>query len=199
MNYRLTVMLLVFSLLTTAGCLKLVVNVNFPESAVQQATDTYVHDLYKQKEKGKPAKPDSTKPPLKSSFALIPSAYAVEEEVSAQFQINSPKAMKIREKLAENLTEVLDQKKAGIFGETNDGKLVIRSPEKLKPILKVKIEKVVTEENKARDELYAEVLQINHVAQNRLKDVKKSFARSFQAESPPGTWVQDESGTWTQK
>src|SRR3954470_20952661 len=65
------------------------VNVNFPESAVQKATDDYVRDLYRAKEKGKPAAPAAKK---ESSFempSLINSAMA-DDDV---FKVSTDKAL----------------------------------------------------------------------------------------------------------
>ena len=46
------------------------------------------------------------------------------------------------------------------------------------------MEKLVADENATRDELYDEVMISNHTGKNHLIDIKKSFSRSFQAESP---------------
>ena len=102
-----TLLSLSIVLLCLSACLTLNVNVNFPESAVQQATDNYVHELYRQKEKGKPAKTDEVDPnPVPSKapkgkqglmeFSLFNSAWAGAS--APQFRIDSPKALKIKEK-----------------------------------------------------------------------------------------------------
>lgn len=219
MKYLRGVSLLSSSLLLGAltACLTLNVNVHFPESAVQQATDNFVHDLYLQKGKGKPAKKEGESPtdlesnnknapssthslPQKHSLLesfFISSAWAAEGTL--QFQINSPKAQKIKERLTANLSEVLAQKKAGVLGESNDGKLVLKNSQNLKGLLLKKVEKAVSDENVAREDLYEEVLTSNRLPKNNLIDVKKSFAKSFQNESPAGTWIQDPQGNWTQK
>lgn len=232
-----------FALTFLVGCLTLNVNVNFPESAVQQATDSYVADLYRQKGKGKPAKSESSetvpdaqspadreldssnKSPEKKSdqktdkktdkksdkkantsshsilFARLGSLVLISDANAGETKINidSPKAAKIKEKLASNVSEVLANKRTGILGETNDGKLIIKDASKLKKLLQKKIEKLVQDENSAREELYKEVVASNQATQGHLIDVKKSFARSFQTESPDGTWIQDDDGSWKQK
>jgi uncharacterized protein YdbL (DUF1318 family) len=185
-----------------SACLTLNVNVHFPESAVQQATDDYVHQLYLQKEKGKTAKPDTPTPrgetPPRSGLgiSLFASAWA---DGAPQFKIDSPAATQIKEKLAGLLNDVLAQKRAGVLGESHDGKLVLKAPEKLKSLLAQRVQKVVTDENAIREDLYKEILSSNHMSANHLIDVKKSFARSFQSESPTGTWLQDDEGKWSQK
>lgn len=179
----------------TTACVT--VNVNFPESAVQKATDDYVRELYRTKEKGKaPTAEPSKAPSTKSALDfLIPQAYAAE----FAFKVDSPKALKIRDRLAKRVDEVIQHKRAGVLGESTDGLLVLKSPDKLKALFLKKVQKLVEDENADRTELYQEVLSSNSLAKNRLKDIERSFARSFQAESPAGTWVQDADGSWTQK
>ena len=199
---------LIFSCLTVSAATACVtVNVNFPESAVQKATDDYVKDLYRAKERGRAVPPAETaKPPQASvppvvfkylSEAFLPEAFAAES--GFVFKVDSPASLKIRDRLAARLDEVIGEKKAGVLGESSDGWLVLKSPEKLKPLLLKKIDKLVSDDNADRKELYGDVLKFNKVPSNRLIDIQKSFARSFQAESPSGTWIQDETGIWTQK
>lgn len=198
-----TLLLMLGQLGCLSGCMTLNVNVHFPESAVQKATDDYVRELYRAKEKGRGPTPASSSAPIaeptkqsRFSFPFIASAMA--EDLS--FKVETPKALKIRDRLSGRVAEILAQKRAGVLGESSVGTLVLKSPEKLKPILQKKIEKLVADENADRDELYTEVMQANALPKNRQKDIQKSFARSFQAESPSGTWLQDpENGSWTQK
>jgi len=174
------------------------VNVNFPESAVQQATDDYVRDLYRAKSKGgkiedPSAPPTSTKP--SASFEFITSVYAD----ASSFKVRTPKSMGIQEKLAGRLDEVLQWKRQGMLGESKEGLLVVRNGDKLKPIQAKKLEALAVAENEDRSGLYAEVADTNGLAGDRASGVRANFARSFQAESPSGTWLQSADGTWTQK
>ena len=190
------------------------VNVNFPESAVQKATDDYVRELYRAKEKGNkgtPA-PDPSAKPAAWNFSLLPEAQAAETEL--EFRLDSDKALKIRDRLSNRLDEVVKYKRDGVIGETNDGLVEVHNPaplKKAKLLAQAKGGKgraedperiangVVDAENKDRRDLYDEVLATNAIAKGRKKDIQKSFARSFQAESPSGTWVQDADGAWSQK
>jgi uncharacterized protein YdbL (DUF1318 family) len=170
------------------------VNVNFPESAVQKATDDYVRDLYRTKsedsdEKAKPA-------PTSSSFEFhwIPSAFAEEA-----FKVASPKSLEIRERMRGRVAEILAQKRSGTLGETQDGLIVVRENAQVKSLMRAKLDQLVAAENRDRKALYEEVLSSNALPPARLINVQKSFARSFQAESPSKTWVEDAAGNWTQK
>ncbi|MBC7396971.1 MAG: DUF1318 domain-containing protein [Bdellovibrionales bacterium] len=197
-NFVLCTLLIPFALLTSC----VTVNVNFPESAVQKATDDYVRDLYRTKEQGKPgaAPKVTTSPAARTSFNLeflnfMPSAEAADQS----FNLSSPKLDEIKTKLKASVGDVIEQKKAGVLGESNEGRLVVKDSSRLKPLLKKRVDDLVEVENQNRDTLYDEVIHANPLAKGNLVAVKKSFARSFQAESPSGTWVQGETGAWAQK
>jgi hypothetical protein len=195
-----------FALLGTfaSGCVT--VNVNFPESAVQKASDDYVRDLYQSKNQSRSSVPKATATPVgDSAFIhpstlmdfLIPTTQAA--EVVPSFNMASPKIAAIKEKMRALVPDIIDQKKAGVLGENSEGKLVIKDASKLKPLLKKKIEDLVQEDGKLRDSLYSEVISSNHLPSNSLPAVRKSFMHSFQAASPSGTWLQNADGSWVQK
>lgn len=169
------------------------VNVNFPESAVQKATDDFVKDLYRAKEHGK--KPGAWYVP---AFSLINEASAA-SDASMVFKIDSPKCEEIKARLASRVNEIIALKRKSVLGETNDGLLVIKDPTPLKRLETRKVELLVAEENKDRTALYEEVLKSNGMQKSRMKDLTNNFSRSFQAESPSGTWVMDPTGKWEQK
>lgn len=170
------------------------VNVNFPESAVQKASDDYVKDLYRTKEQGKPSNPKTNASPAAALQWIIPTA-----EAEPTMDLTSPKIDAIKAQMKAIVPDILEQKKAGVLGEDQNGKLVIKDQSKLKPLLKSKIENLVNEDGKLRESLYGEVISNNHLPANSMPAVKKSFSHSFQGASPSGTWVQGDDGTWSQK
>ncbi len=171
-------------------------NVNFPESAVQKATDDYVRDLYRAKEKGKvtPGTEQGTSPASKVSsfFSLVSVAYADD------FKVQSAKADEIKARLRSRLDDLISQKRSGAIGESYDGKLVLKATG-LPPLLMKKVKTLVDEDNADRLALYKEVAQINGLGGSGVTTVEKSFARSFQSLSPSGTWIQDSDGNWSKK
>jgi uncharacterized protein YdbL (DUF1318 family) len=200
--------------LAIAGALAacVTVNVNFPESAVQQATDDYVRDIYRVKESGKTsAKPSATATPIatptaepKTSSGVYPQYYFAaillpSAQADVSFNLSSPKTEQIKAKMKARIPEIIDQKRAGVLGETNQGSLVIHDGSKLKPLLKKRVEDFVHDENGDRETLYAEIVNSNHLGSANTSAVQRSFARSFQAESPSGTWVETPEGAWSQK
>jgi uncharacterized protein YdbL (DUF1318 family) len=179
------------------GCVT--VNVNFPESAVQKASDDYVRDLYRTKEQSKAPKVNPAAGETSGLFhfdGLIASAYADDEPA---LKLTSPETERIKTKMKNRVPEVIAQKKEGFLGEANNGMLSLRNSDKIKPLLKSKVEAVLTEENADRKALYSEIITSNKLTSSNLPQVKKSFTRSFQAESPSGTWVQSADGAWAQK
>lgn len=192
-NFKMIAGALVVATALIAGCVT--VNVNFPESAVQKATDDYVRDLYRTKEQSK-VKSSPTPAGTSSSiqFSFISSAYA-----NDVFTLTSAETNNIKSKMKSRIGDIINQKKEGYLGETNEGTLVIRDASKVKPLLKKKVEDLVRDENADRQALYAEIVKENKLSTNNLGQVKKSFTRSFQAESPSGTWVQSLEGAWSQK
>jgi uncharacterized protein len=209
--------LLTITILWTAMALWLAacvtVNVNFPESAVQQATDSYVRDLYEAKERGKPS---PTPEPSTSSDTrsgqgvsirvvdLCLNTLAFEKTAQAdaangRLDTIDAKTEEIKQRLKSRVDQVITQKKAGVLGESDDGLLVLKNPEKLSPLLKKKVEKLIEDDNQDRKDLYTEIMKINGMASERRDALIKSFARSFQSASPAGTWIQSDTGVWTQK
>ncbi len=193
-NFKSILLTLALSLAIT-NCVT--VNVNFPESAVQKASDDFVGDLYRTKDrsnlKGTPTPAEKTSA-INFSDLLISTAVA--DEVA--FDLNSPQIDALKKKLQANVGDIIEQKKAGILGETSDGKIIIHDSSKLKPLQKKKVEDLVKDENQTRESLYKEIVNSKHLPSDRISSVRKSFARSFQSESPSGTWVQGDSG-WSQK
>lgn len=183
------------------------VNVNFPESAVQKATDDYVRELYRAKAKGReeatPATPDKTSAwsPTAQALALLSDALTTQAHAQGieAFKVKSGKTEGIQASMSGRVAEILKYKRSGAIGETNQGLLTIRGAENLKPIERKKVESLVAADNADRESLYAEVMAINSLPDEKKASLQSSFARSFQAESPSKTWVQDAGGQWEQK
>jgi uncharacterized protein YdbL (DUF1318 family) len=181
--------------LTQTACVT--VNVNFPESAVQKATDDYVRDLYKAKEKGKTPGSEPTAAPA-SKLTSFFSSILIESAYADDFKVQSAKAEAIKARLKSRLDDLISQKRSGNVGESNDGKLVVKATG-LPPLLMKKVKTLVDEDNSDRMDLYKEVANINDLGSGGVSTVQKSFARSFQSLSPSGTWIQDSDGNWTRK
>lgn len=184
------------TMITQTACVT--VNVNFPESAVQKATDDYVRDLYKAKEKGKPAPSSEQSSTPASKLTTFFSKVLIQDAYADDFKVQSAKADTIKARLKSRLDDLISQKRSGNVGESNDGKLVVKAAG-LPPLLMKKVKTLVDEDNSDRMDLYKEVANLNGLGGSGISTVQKSFARSFQSISPSGTWVQDSDGNWTRK
>ncbi len=198
---------IVLATLVPAACVT--VNVNFPEATVQKATDDYVRDLYKAREKGRsspaadaevqsPSAKPSAKPGAEPAASMIDRLLIAEAwaDSRAVFKVDSPKIDEIKAKQSQNLDKLDGHKRDGRIGEGNDGKLVLDPGKKMPELLKKKFKADVDAENDLRDQLYKE---INNLNKSPIQDIQKGFSRSFQGMSPSKTWIQDEAGVWTQK
>ncbi len=197
-----TAILLICLALLSLSFACVTVNVNLPEGTVQQASDDYVRELYKAKERGKNPSPTpapsvspspSGKPQSHLDLNLISLAYA------DGLRTDSETSAKIKDRQASRLDDLLAAKHAGVIGEGNDGLLVMKNSDPAKKLLQKKYEKLLNDENADRTLLYSEIIRINGITKSNLKTVEKSYAHSFQLYSPSGTWIQDDDGKWSQK
>ncbi len=177
------------------------VNVNFPEGAVQQATEDYVKELYKLKAEEKNTIPDKqTVDPLKKDQGALNFVFSfgILAHASPQFKIDSPEAKQIQVRQAKRLDKIDKDKKNGFLGESAQGLLVLRQSEKIKPLLMKKIDQLIKEENSDREALYRQVLKDNNLTSEQLVMIRQNFSKSFQESSPTGTWIESD-GKWKQK
>ena len=170
---------LAFSLLALPACVT--VNVNIPEGDIQQASDSYVKELYAAKKKGV----DQNNEELQNAG-------------NPKVKTDSPKIRELYSKMKDRSDEITEAKKAGLVGESNDGKLVLKG-KPTSPEQATKVKKVVDEENKDRTSLYEELIKQNPKLKANRLSFQHHFAESFQEHSPPNTWIEDEDGNWTQK
>lgn len=175
------------------------VNVNFPETAVQRAADDFVHDLY------------SNPPTEKSSEGTFyrfyfPKKFEIKVGISEAYaqviNTQTPKTKKIKARMAKRVKKISLLKKEGILGESVDGNLVLKNPQKAAKYEKYglkKTQKLIEQENEDREELYEEIEEANKLSDKNHSRIRKIFGKAFQNNSPKGTWIEDADGNWDQK
>ncbi len=87
----------------------------------------------------------------------------------------------------------------GALGETNGGLLLVRDTSALSLQDKAAVTRLVERENADRQSLYAEILRANNLDQGRMGELARRYAADWQAKAPPGSWIQQDSGTWAKK
>lgn len=90
--------------------------------------------------------------------------------------------------LEKRLAIIKGLKIKGVVGENNKGYLEFRG--------KKKAEKVVNDENESRKKVYQDIAKKQGVS---AEQVGKQRALQNTDNSPKGTWVQKEDGSWTRK
>lgn len=101
-----------------------------------------------------------------------------------------------------NKDDMNEFKRDGIIGENNMGFAEIRSNDLFRddPELKKRVEKVIAEENEDRTTIMERAIQINEkIAQSNINAISAVFAKIYQDESEPSTWIQIEDNTWVKK
>jgi uncharacterized protein len=182
-----------------ASCIT--VNVNFPEAAVQQASDSYVEQLYRMREEAEKQKsPGSKESPTRQGAGFhfspwhlfVPMAFAAD-----QFRVESELITQIQRREVQRLAQLDRFKTEGLIGENNQGLLVPKGEPKA--LQKKRVDELINQENTDRELLYREVLRINGMDSGQMKTVTTKFANSFQSKSPKGSWVQQANGQWIKK
>lgn len=185
------------------------VNVNFPESAVQQAANDFVSDLYKGEKtvanadakttdsdaaalKGSMKKTSKKKVPQKVPASVPASAPAESKPTSFQITLfdsayaielntGTPKALELKRKMAARVGDLQTWKQKGVVCETADGMVKLAAPGKAGADAG-KVSALVKAENNDRDELYSEIKSANRMSSDA--PVRKSFAGAFRENSP---------------
>ncbi len=180
------------------------VNVNFPEAAVQQASDNYVQQLYQMQREAEQRQQQSN--PEKRSQSngdgafyfpslgdlLWPKAYA-----DQNFRMDHPSISEIQKRQVDRLARIDGFKSRGFIGESAQGLLVLRGePRQLE---RRQIEGLIEAENQDRQELYKRVLELNGLPSDQIAAVAARFARSFQDASPAKTPIEAVAGRWETK
>jgi uncharacterized protein YdbL (DUF1318 family) len=58
---------------------------------------------------------------------------------------------------------------------------------------------LLNSENRDRESLYSEIAKANKFSPDKVKDIKKLFAKSWIKKARAGWWVQGEDGQWSKK
>jgi uncharacterized protein len=197
------------------------VNVYFPAAAAQSAADQIIDQITKDPGSGQPQGSNQNKPqgstlgprvapiaPLERPNepsallvavgsvlnALVPAAHA---QADANLDINTPETRAIVGSMAARFQQLKPYFASGAVGFTSDGHIDVRDANAVPLPERANVKRLVAEDNRDRDALYAEVAKANGHPEWK-NDIQNTFARRWVAKADAGTWYQD-GGAWKQK
>ncbi|HEY7489987.1 MAG TPA: DUF1318 domain-containing protein, partial [Candidatus Tectomicrobia bacterium] len=87
----------------------------------------------------------------------------------------------------------------GVLGENNRGLVEVRPSPDLSLQEKARATTLSAEENRDRQQLYAELAKANNIPPGRIAEVGSIFADVNRQQARAGWWIQAQDGTWKQK
>ena len=188
------VLLFIFSCVT--------INIYFPEAKVEKAAEEIVDDVRGSKDEDKEKKDHlfqekKTKDGVISqlySFSFIPAAYAQKAE-----EVSNPKIHALKESLRMRFPKLRPFFDREIIGETNNGFIRIMNESGLTLRERAVLRKSVKNENRDRENLYAEVGRALNIDSSQLPRIQKIFAERWIMKARPGWWIQKQNGEWIRK
>jgi uncharacterized protein len=190
------------------------VNVYFPAAAAEKAADQIIDQITNQggsaqqpqssnpsgKPQGSTAEPSSSNSVLLVAAGnllelLVPAAHA---QGAANLDVNTPEIRAVTASLASRYAQLKPYLDSGAVGLTADGHVDVRDANAVPLAERAKVKRLVAEDNRDRDTLYAEVAKANDHPEWK-SDIQNTFARRWIERAAPGTHYQDASGSWKQK
>ncbi len=176
------------------------INIYFPAAAVEKAADRIVDEVWGEKlkekkmEKKKEGEPQSR---IERGFeiGLVSVAYAGEPDIN----VSTPAIRAIKKSLSNRLDQLKPYFESGKIGLTSDGLVAPRDLSGLALKEKAKLKRLIKAENSDRDALYLEIAKANNISPDRVKDIKRIFAKSWIKKAPKGWWYMTEKGRWIRK
>lgn len=169
------------------GCAMVNVYVTFPEEKIKKAAEDIL------------APSDENN--VSSShldFFFAKNAYAEEVRIKKAIKTSSPAIEKAKKERAKWHRELMEYEKNGYIGETNSFKVVIKKLPEQESLAKA-VRKIIDDENRARESIINEIIEINNVAPNEKETFVEMFSEVSQKYAPEGAWIQKSNGNWIQK
>jgi uncharacterized protein YdbL (DUF1318 family) len=211
--------------LTAAACVT--INVYFPAAAAEKAADQIIDSVTSGGGGASPAAPRTaptdraaTGPraglhpvadvaALRASEApvllvaagrvlelLVPAAQA---QAQANLDISSPEIRAVTESMKARFAELEKYFASGVVGLSADGLVEVRDASAAPLAERATVKRLVAEDNKDRDTLYAEIAKANGHPEWE-PDIRKTFARRWVERGAQAGWYyQDAGGAWKQK
>lgn len=211
--------------LTAAACVT--INVYFPAAAAEKAADQIIDSVTSGAGGASPAAPRTAPTDSAASGArhglrpvagvadlrgtgqpvllvaagrvlelLVPAAQA---QAQANIDISSPEIRAVTQSMQARFAELEKYFASGVVGLTANGLVEIRDAAAAPLAERATVKRLVAEDNKDRDTLYAEIAKANGHTEWE-PDIRRIFARRWiERGAQPGWYYQDASGAWKQK
>jgi uncharacterized protein len=195
---------LVTSLLLLTACVT--INVYFPAAAAESAADKIIQEVYGEDEALDENSSNSDEAPQSRanhsdtnffvSFlqSIIPAAHAQQPDIN----ISSPGINKLKSLMKQRHKKLSSYYGSGAVGMDGNGLITLRDAKAVALKERNVVKKLVTDENRDRNQLYKEIAKANGHPEWE-SDIRKTFARRWIANAPGGWWYKDVSGKWQTK
>jgi uncharacterized protein len=199
--------------LAIAACVT--INVYFPAAAVEQAADKVISEVtsgsktapagpggggaYLQQDRGDRSLADLPLLALSTVLeTLVPAAQAQEQ---ANIDISSPEIRAVTASMKARFGQLEPFFVSGAVGLTNDGRIELRDQSSVSLPERALVRRLIAEDNKDRDTLYAEIAKANKHPEWE-PQIRKIFARRWHESkdgAQAGWYYQNDAGDWTKK
>jgi uncharacterized protein YdbL (DUF1318 family) len=127
---------------------------------------------------------------------LIPAAQA---QGSPNLDVSGPEIRAVTASMQQRFGQLQKYFQSGVIGLTTDGLVAVRDQNAVPLAERAVVTRLVTEDNRDRETLYAELAKANKHPEWE-PDIRRTFARRWVERGAQGGWYyQDSSGKWVQK
>ena len=193
------------AILLAAACVT--INVYFPAAAAESAADKIIKEVYGKDEPVQEHKQPATDPDQSSTpepqglhlmgsiiNILIPATYAQQPDLN----ISTPGIERLKSMMTSRHQQLSPFYASGAVGMENNGLISIREESAISLKDRNTVKKLVADENRDRNAMYAEIAKANGHPEWE-DQIRDTFARRWVANAPRGWWYIGASGSWQQK
>jgi uncharacterized protein YdbL (DUF1318 family) len=187
------------------------VNVYFPAAAAEQAADRIIDTVTSQQKSNEnstpKSPPQSRVAPVGEQPVLLAAAGALlnllipvaEAQGSPNLDVSGPEIRAVTASMQQRFGQLQKYFAAGVIGLTTDGLIAVRDQNAVPLAERATVTRLVTEDNRDRETLYAELAKANKHPEWE-PDIRRTFARRWVERGAQGGWYyQDAGGKWVQK
>jgi uncharacterized protein YdbL (DUF1318 family) len=184
------------------------VNVYFPAAAAEQAADRIIDTVTQKSNENPPPKtpPESRVAPREQPVMLAAAGAllsllipAAEAQASPNLDVSGPEIRAVTGSMQQRFGQLQKYFASGVIGLTTDGLVAVRDQNAVPLAERAVVTRLVTEDNRDRETLYAELAKANKHPEWE-PDIRRTFARRWVERGAQGGWYyQDAGGKWVQK